>query len=357
MRGLHVTTKLQRSVWRPPNAIRRQKPLPRKVNPARPVWSYDRRILAAIILSDRGITVKRFVALATTIGGSALLSLGGATAFAGSSALAQVGGPMIRTHSGVTAGGVPTISENWSGYAATAPKKFTGVSSEFVQPAVTCPGKPKQYTSNWVGLDGFDNETVEQDGTFGFCGGKHNTTPEYDAWYEMYPAGSVNVFKVKPGDVMDASVKSKEAQKAYLKEDTVEYGPLVTRPEKIVCIGLNYRQHAIEIGVPIPKQPVLFNKFNTALNRHNGTIKLPVEYATKFDYEAEMVIAIGREAKEVSEAEALSYVAGYATGNDFTARDLQLETGGQWMVGAGPVRAARPLPGDSRPDRSRQLED
>jgi Peptidase A4 family len=151
--------------------------------------------------------VKRFVALATTIGGSALLSLGGATAFAGSSALAQVGGPMIRTHGGVTAAGVPTISENWSGYAATAPKKFTGVSSEFVQPAVTCPGKPKQYTSNWVGLDGFDNETVEQDGTFGFCGGKHNTTPEYEAWYEMYPAGSVNVFKVKPGDVMDASVK------------------------------------------------------------------------------------------------------------------------------------------------------
>ena len=140
--------------------------------------------------------------------------------------------------------------------------------------------------------------------------------------------------------LVDASAKSKQAQKAYLKEDAVEFGPVVTRPEKIVCIGLNYRQHAIEIGAPIPKQPVLFNKFNTALNRHNGTIKLPVEYATKFDYEAEMVIAIGREAKEVSEAEALSYVAGYATGNDFTARDLQLETGGQWMVGKTPDQFA-----------------
>jgi 2-keto-4-pentenoate hydratase/2-oxohepta-3-ene-1,7-dioic acid hydratase in catechol pathway len=140
--------------------------------------------------------------------------------------------------------------------------------------------------------------------------------------------------------LVDASAKSKAAQKAFLKEDTVEYGPVVTRPEKIVCIGLNYRQHAIEIGAPIPKQPVLFNKFNNALNYHNGTIKLPVEFAMKFDYEAEMVIAIGREAKMVSEADALSYVAGYATGNDFTARDLQLETGGQWMVGKTPDQFA-----------------
>jgi 2-keto-4-pentenoate hydratase/2-oxohepta-3-ene-1,7-dioic acid hydratase in catechol pathway len=140
--------------------------------------------------------------------------------------------------------------------------------------------------------------------------------------------------------LVDASAKSKAAQKAFLKEDTIEYGPVVTRPEKIVCIGLNYRQHAIEIGAPIPKQPVLFNKFNNALNYHNGTIKLPVEIATKFDYEAEMVIAIGREAKMVSEADALSYVAGYATGNDFTARDLQLETGGQWMVGKTPDQFA-----------------
>ena len=133
--------------------------------------------------------------------------------------------------------------------------------------------------------------------------------------------------------LVDAAVKSPAAQKAFLKEETIEYGPVVTRPEKIVCVGLNYRQHAIEIGAPIPKQPVLFNKFNTTLNHHNGTVKLPVDFAKKFDYEVEMVMAIGREAKVVSEADALSYVAGYATGNDFTARDLQLETGGQWMQG------------------------
>jgi 2-keto-4-pentenoate hydratase/2-oxohepta-3-ene-1,7-dioic acid hydratase in catechol pathway len=140
--------------------------------------------------------------------------------------------------------------------------------------------------------------------------------------------------------LVDAAAKSKAAQKAFLKEDSIQFGPVVTRPEKIVCVGLNYRQHAIEIGAPIPKQPVLFNKFNTTLNHHNGTIKLPVDYATKFDYEVEMVMAIGREAKMVTEADALSYVAGYATGNDFTARDLQLETGGQWMVGKTPDQFA-----------------
>jgi 2-keto-4-pentenoate hydratase/2-oxohepta-3-ene-1,7-dioic acid hydratase in catechol pathway len=140
--------------------------------------------------------------------------------------------------------------------------------------------------------------------------------------------------------LVKAAAESKATQKSFLKEDTLEYGPVVTHPEKIICVGLNYRQHAIEIGTPIPKQPVLFNKFNTTLNHHNGTIKLPVEFATKFDYEVEMVVAIGREAKMVAEADALSYVAGYATGNDFTARDLQLETGGQWMVGKTPDQFA-----------------
>src|SRR5580700_4914775 len=140
--------------------------------------------------------------------------------------------------------------------------------------------------------------------------------------------------------LVDASAKSKAAQKALLKEDSIEFGPVVTRPEKIVCVGLNYRHHAIEIGTPIPNQPVLFNKFNNALNCHNGTVRLPVDFAKKFDYEVELVMAIGREAKAVNEADALSYVAGYATGNDFTARDLQLETGGQWMVGKTPDQFA-----------------
>src|SRR5271155_3760386 len=109
--------------------------------------------------------------------------------------------------------------------------------------------------------------------------------------------------------LVEAASKSAAAQKAYLKEESIEYGPVVTRPEKIVCVGLNYVHHALEIGAKVPAQPVLFNKFNNTLNHHNGTVKLPVEYAKKFDYEVELVIVIGKEAKMVSEADALSYVA------------------------------------------------
>jgi hypothetical protein len=123
------------------------------------------------------------------------------------------GGPMIRATGGKfsvrsAASDVPTISENWSGYAALAGKtKFSDVHSEFIQPAVTCPGAPDQLTSNWVGLDGFSDQTVEQDGTFAECGGPQNETPIYWAWYEMYPLDSVNVFRVKPGDIIEASVQ------------------------------------------------------------------------------------------------------------------------------------------------------
>jgi 2-keto-4-pentenoate hydratase/2-oxohepta-3-ene-1,7-dioic acid hydratase in catechol pathway len=134
-------------------------------------------------------------------------------------------------------------------------------------------------------------------------------------------------------EVVEAAMKSKAAQKLFLQEENIEYGPLLTRPEKIICVGLNYRRHAQELKMPIPKQPVLFNKYNNSLLRHGGTIKLPSAVATKFNYEIELVIVMGRQASSVPEADALSFVAGYATGNDFTARDLQFETGGQWMVG------------------------
>jgi 2-keto-4-pentenoate hydratase/2-oxohepta-3-ene-1,7-dioic acid hydratase in catechol pathway len=140
--------------------------------------------------------------------------------------------------------------------------------------------------------------------------------------------------------LVDAALKSSSVRSAFIKEDGIEYGPIVVHPEKIVCVGLNYRKHAQEIKMPVPKAPVLFSKFNVALNHHKGTIKLPVEVAKKFDYEVELVIVMGKEAKNVSEADALSCVAGYCTGNDFTARDLQLETGGQWLIGKTPDQFA-----------------
>jgi 2-keto-4-pentenoate hydratase/2-oxohepta-3-ene-1,7-dioic acid hydratase in catechol pathway len=126
-----------------------------------------------------------------------------------------------------------------------------------------------------------------------------------------------------------------------------------------VCVGLNYARHAKEVGQPLPKLPILFNKFNTALNAHQGTVRVSSIPATNYDYEAELVIVMGRRASNVSEAEALSYVFGYATGNDFTARDLQSRSS-QWMIGKAcdGFRAGRPLPRERRPGRRpEQLED
>jgi 2-keto-4-pentenoate hydratase/2-oxohepta-3-ene-1,7-dioic acid hydratase in catechol pathway len=118
----------------------------------------------------------------------------------------------------------------------------------------------------------------------------------------------------------------------FIAEKDAKFGPAVTDPEKIVCIGLNYRKHAAETGNPVPPVPILFNKFNNALNHAGGTVKISAEHAEKFDYEAELVIVIGRTARDVPVDKAKDYILGYATGNDFTARDLQSRTS-QWMIG------------------------
>jgi 2-keto-4-pentenoate hydratase/2-oxohepta-3-ene-1,7-dioic acid hydratase in catechol pathway len=131
--------------------------------------------------------------------------------------------------------------------------------------------------------------------------------------------------------LVDAALQSDKCE--FLDEQSIVYGPVVARPEKIVCVGLNYRRHAKEVNLPIPQQPVLFSKYNNALVGHKNDIRLPVEVAHKFDYETELVIVIGKTAKKVRESDALSYVAGYCVGNDFSARDLQFDTGGQWLAG------------------------
>ena len=118
----------------------------------------------------------------------------------------------------------------------------------------------------------------------------------------------------------------------FLDENKVEFGPSVTNPDKILCVGLNYAKHARETNNPIPTMPILFNKFNNALNSHKGVVRVSAVPAEKFDYEAELVIVMGRRAHNVSDAEALSYVFGYCNGNDFTARDLQMRSS-QWMIG------------------------
>ena len=132
-----------------------------------------------------------------------------------------------------------------------------------------------------------------------------------------------------------AASGSARAKPALLDEAAVRYGRLFTNPGKIVCVGLNYKRHAQEIGMKEPRVPPLFNKYNNALAAHQCTIDLPPkDVAYKFDYETEMLIVIGKAARNVAEADALGHVAGYCTANDFSARDLQLETpSSQWMIG------------------------
>ena len=102
--------------------------------------------------------------------------------------------------------GLPTTSINWSGYAATSKKAFNSVRATWIVPRIKCTGVANQWTSNWVGLDGFNDSTVEQDGTFAGCGGAAHTKPYYTGWIEMFPAPSKRQFWVQAGDTMTASV-------------------------------------------------------------------------------------------------------------------------------------------------------
>ncbi len=110
------------------------------------------------------------------------------------------------------------------------------------------------------------------------------------------------------------------------------FAPAMTGMGKIICVGLNYAKHAKESDMPIPTHPVLFNKFASSLGAHEQDIFLPRD-TEQYDYEAELVIVIGKSAKNVSREEAAGCILGYATGNDLSIRELQLGRGGQWMVG------------------------
>jgi len=116
-----------------------------------------------------------------------------------------------------------------------------------------------------------------------------------------------------------------------ISEENIIYAPCVINPEKVICVGLNYVSHSEECNSNIPTSPVIFSKFNNALAAHNQPIVLP-KTAEKFDYEAELVIVIGKKAANITKEDALSYVFGYTIGNDLSARDLQFRTG-QWLLG------------------------
>jgi 2-keto-4-pentenoate hydratase/2-oxohepta-3-ene-1,7-dioic acid hydratase in catechol pathway len=129
-----------------------------------------------------------------------------------------------------------------------------------------------------------------------------------------------------------ANGAAKAPANRLIPEDKVRFGNILDNPPKIICVGLNYAAHAAEGGAPPPTTPILFNKYSTAMNHHGGTIKVSAEPAKEWDYEAELVLVMGRGGRNISEAEALDYVFGYASGNDFSARDLQRRSA-QWMLG------------------------
>lgn len=116
--------------------------------------------------------------------------------------------------------------------------------------------------------------------------------------------------------------------------DSVRLGPPVANPSKIVCIGLNFEDHARETNAPIPKEPIIFFKSTTALAGPNDTVIIP-KNSVKTDWEVELAFVIGKKASYVELGDALGHVAGYCLHNDYSEREFQIERGGQWDKGKG----------------------
>ena len=106
----------------------------------------------------------------------------------------------------------------------------------------------------------------------------------------------------------------------------------VARPQKVICIGLNYEDHAAETGAAIPEKPIVFSKYANSIIGPGEAIRIP-PITQQPDYEAELAVVIGRTARNVPESEALDHVFGYTNANDVSARDIQMKEGGQWTRG------------------------
>lgn len=113
--------------------------------------------------------------------------------------------------------------------------------------------------------------------------------------------------------------------------ESPEYLNVVNRPGKLVCVGLNYVDHATGVQMKVPEYPILFSKFANALAPHGAKVLLP-DWETSYDYEAELVIVMGKSAWDISEEEAIDHVFGYTCGNDFSCREPQMRSG-QWLIG------------------------
>jgi len=140
------------------------------------------------------------------------------------------------------------------------------------------------------------------------------------------------------GDVLSdaglAQLRAIDPTSLPLVEGNPRIGACVGGIGKMVCIGLNYADHAAESGMAVPSEPVVFNKWTSAIVGPNDDIEIP-RGSKKTDWEVELGVVIGRHAKNVSEANALDYVAGYCVINDVSEREWQIERGGTWDKGKG----------------------
>jgi 2-keto-4-pentenoate hydratase/2-oxohepta-3-ene-1,7-dioic acid hydratase in catechol pathway len=122
-----------------------------------------------------------------------------------------------------------------------------------------------------------------------------------------------------------------EGRAAPIAEADLRFAPAVPDPDKIICVGANYRKHAEEAGIAIPESPIYFPKYKNSLSAHRDDVALP-DVTQRGDYEVELVAIIGRDTRNVDASTALDHIFGYATGNDLSARELQKRSS-QWMYG------------------------
>jgi len=177
----------------------------------------------------------------------------------------------------------------------------------------------------------------------------------YDAFYDASAFGEDYNEQFFENDGLNRLKKFTEENKDQLKPlpRNISLDSPVARPSKIVCIGLNYADHAKEINAPVPSEPIIFFKSTSAIIGPFDNVIIP-KGSEKSDWEVELAVVIGKKASYVNEAEALEYVAGYCLHNDLSERAFQMERGGQWVKGKscdtfaplGPLLATKDEIGD-----------
>lgn len=179
----------------------------------------------------------------------------------------------------------------------------------------------------------------------------------FDAWDGIGDHHDPTVRELLTRDLVTDAAAAATGERLPLGE--VEIQAPVPNPEKIICIGLNYRSHAEEAGIEPPPAPTFFAKFANALAGPDAEVRLPAA-SRKVDFEAEVAFVVGRRCHEVSEGDALDHVAGYTLFNDLSARDLQFSTP-QWMPGkvfdcSAPCGPALVTPDEAGPPDTIEIE-